>query len=116
MAKMIMVLNPECADKVFIDNLQNCVQICPPPKFEVNRPTLVDVFAEWNLEFHIGEDNPRPYALMFNFAGCNKSISEVSHAGNVIKHYVNDSVDGNQYFVRLMVDMLEKVDEVNYLL
>lgn len=35
MAKMIMIFNPECADKVFIDNLQNCVPICPPPKFDV---------------------------------------------------------------------------------
>ena len=116
MAKMIMVLNPECADKAFVGNLQNAVQICPPPKFEVDRPTLVDLFTDWNIAFHVGEVNPRPYALMFNFAGPNKSISEISHAGNVVKAYVNDDKAENQHFVRMMFDMLEKVDEVNYLL
>jgi len=116
MAKMIAIVNPECADKVFIDNLQNAVQVCPPPKFEVGRPTLVDLFTEWNKKFHEDEINHRPYMLMFNFAGRNKSISEISHAGNVVKDYINDSLAENQQFVRMMFDMLENVDEVNYLL
>lgn len=116
MAKMIAIVNPECADKVFVDNLQNMVQICPPPKFEVGRPTLVDLFSEWNIVFHMGEPNPRPYILMFNFAGRNKSISEISHSGNVVKAYVNDDKAENQHFIRLMFNMLDEIDEVNYLL
>ena len=115
MAKMITVVNPDCADKAFVDNLQNGVQICPPPKFDVDRPTLVDLFKAWADKFHADEVHPRPYLLMFNFAGRNKSISEIG-PGNVIKAYINDEKAGNQQFIRMMFDMLENVDEVNYLL
>ena len=116
MAKMIMIFNPKCADKVFIDNLQNCVPICQPPKFDVGRPTLVDLFNEWNKKFHEDEVNPRQYSLMFNFAGNNRSISEISHSGNVVKDYINDSLAGDQAFIHMMFSMLADIDEVNYLL
>ena len=115
MAKMIMILNPECADRVFVDNLGNDIQICPPPAFDVDRPTLVDLFKTWNKKFHSDEVKPRPYALMFNFRYNNRSISEIGHAGNVIKKYVRETVDTVD-FICEMFNMLEKVDEVNYLL
>lgn len=114
--KMIAIVNPECADRVFVDNLQNAVQICPPPKFDTGRPTLTTLFDEWNKRFHEDEVNPRPYMLVFNFAGRNKSVSEISHAGNCIKAYINDDKAEDQAFMRTMLNMLDEVDEVNYLL
>ena len=114
-----MVLSPNYGGNlVSIDNLQNTMQICPPPDFEVDRPTLVDLFEEWNKKFHSDEDNPRTYSLIFNFNERTKSISEVDGAntGNAIKVYINNSKAENQAFVRMMFDMLENVDEVNYLL
>ena len=113
--KMIAIVNPECADRVFVDNLQNAVQICPPPKFDIGRPTLTTLFDEWNKRFHEDEVNPRPYMLMFNFRYNNRSISEIGHAGNVIKKYVRETAE-TANFICTMFDMLEEVDEVNYLL
>lgn len=110
-----MILNPECADRVFVDNLANDIQICPPPKFEVDRPILVDLFNEWNKKFHADEVKPSPYALMFNFRYNNRSISEIGHAGNVIKKYVRETADTAD-FICEMFNMLEKIDEVNYLM